>query len=51
MTAELWRFAYLFAAPATARNGVRAGQVGMLFAAVDTVTDCVLKMFREKESK
>ena len=49
MTAELWRFAYLLAAlltivsikwlgsPATARNGVRAGQVGMLFAVVGTL--------------
>ena len=49
MTAELWRFAYLLAAlltivsikwlgsPATARNGVRAGQIGMLFAVVGTL--------------
>ena len=48
MTAELWRFAYLLAAPATARNGVNAGQIGKLFAVVDTVTNRMLKMFREK---
>ena len=49
MTTEFWRIAYLLAAlltivsikwlgsPATARNGVRAGQIGMLFAVVGTL--------------